>query len=126
MPIILFLALGRVVNFINSELYGTIATVPWCVEFSNISCCRHPVQVYNALVNLIASLILIFVSIKKPKKGVLLFLGVFLISLFRFSIDFYREYNVYFLGLGIGQYLNIIFAIASLIGLIYIFKKESF
>ena len=47
-PIGIFL--GRVANFINSELYGTITNLPWAVTFIQIdNQPRHPSQIYEAL-----------------------------------------------------------------------------
>ena len=41
---------GRIANFINSELYGTITNVPWAVTFVQIdNLPRHPSQLYEAL-----------------------------------------------------------------------------
>ena len=47
-PIGLFF--GRIANFINSELYGTITNVPWAVTFIKVdNLPRHPSQLYEAL-----------------------------------------------------------------------------
>jgi phosphatidylglycerol:prolipoprotein diacylglycerol transferase len=46
------LLFGRVANFINGELWGKPATVPWAVIFSNTgggSMPRHPSQLYEAM-----------------------------------------------------------------------------
>ena len=41
---------GRIANFINSELYGTITNVPWAVKFIQVdNLPRHPSQLYEAL-----------------------------------------------------------------------------
>lgn len=43
---------GRVANFINGELWGTVTTVPWAVIFSNTGggeFARHPSQLYEAV-----------------------------------------------------------------------------
>ena len=46
-PIGLFF--GRIANFINSELWGTITSKPWGVVFSNAGPLpRHPSQLYEA------------------------------------------------------------------------------
>ncbi len=46
------LMFGRIANFINGELWGKPATVPWAVIFSNTGggpAPRHPSQLYEAL-----------------------------------------------------------------------------
>ena len=47
-PAVFGLALGRIGNFINSELVGTVSNLPWCVNFKEYLGCRHPVQLYGA------------------------------------------------------------------------------
>ena len=47
-PIGIFL--GRVSNFINSELYGRQTDLPWSVKFVKIDdLSRHPSQLYEAI-----------------------------------------------------------------------------
>ena len=47
-PIGIFL--GRISNFINSELYGVETNVPWSVKFIKIDDLnRHPSQIYEAI-----------------------------------------------------------------------------
>lgn len=44
------LGLVRIANFINSELWGRVTSVPWAVEFPNGGpFARHPSQLYEAL-----------------------------------------------------------------------------
>ena len=46
-PIGIFL--GRIANFINSELVGKITNVPWAVIFTKVdNFSRHPSQLYEA------------------------------------------------------------------------------
>ena len=51
-PLALGLALGRLGNFTNGELYGRITDVPWAVQFPSADGFRHPSQIYEALKNL--------------------------------------------------------------------------
>lgn len=47
---LIIIPLGRIANFINGELWGTISYVPWAVIFEDIDDFpRHPVQIYEAL-----------------------------------------------------------------------------
>jgi phosphatidylglycerol:prolipoprotein diacylglycerol transferase len=43
------LGLGRIANFINVELWGRAADVPWAVVFPGESFARHPSQLYEAI-----------------------------------------------------------------------------
>ena len=45
-PVAIGLALGRVGNFINQELYGTVTTLPWGMAFPGAEGLRHPIQLY--------------------------------------------------------------------------------
>lgn len=113
-PAAFFLSLGRIANFINSELYGKITNLPWCVNFKNIDGCRHPVQIYSSIKNLFIFIFLIY--LKKTRRlnpGVIMFSFMFLYSLLRFFIDFFRVYNFVFFGLGTGQYLDMIIVLIS-------------
>jgi len=64
---------GRIANFINSELYGTITNVPWAVTFVQVdNIPRHPSQLYEALLEgLFLFLLLIFFSFFYLTKGVI-------------------------------------------------------
>ena len=121
---------GRIANFINSELYGTITNVPWAVTFiqvDNIS--RHPSQLYEALLEgLILFLLLIYFRKKiLNKPGVISGLFLILYSIFRFFVEFYRvpdeQLGYIFLNLTMGQMVSLIFMLSGVI-LIY-FKNET-
>lgn len=113
-PIGLFL--GRIANFINSELYGRVTRMPWGVVFPNSDLqTRHPSQLYEAfLEGLILFIILAYTTFKlKTIKVPGLNSGIFLIfySLFRISIETLREpdLNIGFIfnNLTMGQILSL-------------------
>ncbi len=56
-PIAVGLALGRIGNFINEELYGVVTDLPWCMEFRNVAGCRHPTQIYAVTKDLAIALL---------------------------------------------------------------------
>ena len=92
-PIGLFL--GRIANFINSELYGRETEIFWSVKFINIdNLSRHPSQIYEAIFEgLILFFLLNFLAKKDTFKEPGLISSFFLIfySFFRFIIEFFRE-----------------------------------
>jgi len=121
---------GRMANFINSELYGTITNVPWAVVFVKVdNFPRHPSQLYEALLEgLILFLLLIFFKNKiSNKPGVISGLFLILYSIFRFFVEFYRtpdeQLGYIFLNFTIGQLISLIFILSGII-LIY-FKNET-
>ncbi len=52
MPTALGLALGRLGNFINQELYGVVTTAPWGMTFSGVEGKRHPTQLYEMITDI--------------------------------------------------------------------------
>ena len=120
-PIGLFL--GRISNFINTELYGRVTDFPLAIIYPLVdNNPRHPSQLYEAFFEgIILFLILLFYFNKKPKKYIIgTISGLFLIfySIFRFLIEYLREPD-YHLGLiffyfSMGQLLCIPFLLAGL------------
>ncbi len=93
-PIGLFF--GRIANFINGELWGRLADVPWAVVFpTGGPFSRHPSQLYEAglegivLVLVLAALIYGMRALKTPG----LVTGVFVCgyALSRIFVEFFRE-----------------------------------
>ena len=114
-PIGLFL--GRIANFINSELYGRETDVFWSVKFvaiDNIS--RHPSQIYEAIFE---GLILFFLLNHFSKKdgfnnpGLISSMFLIFYSFFRFILEFFRapDYQIGYLiyQLTLGQFISIVF-----------------
>jgi len=89
-PLALALALGRIANFINGELVGTVTKVPWAVKFPLYEGFRHPVQLYNSLALLMIFGILWYLKDKNIKKGTLFWLFLSLYSLERFILGFFK------------------------------------
>ena len=120
-PIGLFL--GRISNFINTELYGRVTDFPLAIVYPLIdNNPRHPSQLYEAFFEgIILFLILLFYFRKKPKQYIIGNIsGLFLIfySIFRFLIEYLREPD-YHLGLvfyyfSMGQLLCIPFLLAGI------------
>jgi len=120
---------GRLANFINSELYGTVSNVPWSVIFVKVdNLTRHPSQLYEAFLE---GIILFLLLIYFRKKNYLLkpgtISGLFLIfySIFRFFVEFYRvpDEHIGYLAfnLSTGQIVSVVFLI---IGTIVFYQKN--
>ena len=91
-PIGLFL--GRISNFINSELYGIETQKPWGVVFPKIDgLIRHPSQIYEALLEGVLLFIILNLIILFRKNIPGLISGIFLISygFFRIICENFRE-----------------------------------
>ncbi len=126
-PIGLFL--GRISNFINTELYGRITDFPFAIIYPQIDQYpRHPSQLYESFFEgIILFLICYIYFVKKSKQykiGIISALFLIFYSLFRFIIEFLREPDLH-LGLffnffSMGQLLCIPIFIS---GLIILFRK---
>lgn len=128
-PAALGLAVGKIANYINSELYGIITNniaTPWCVVFQKIdNYCRHPVQIYEFFVNIIMFATLISYKIyaektkKTYKRGTLFWMFIIMYAVLRFFITFLRDEPQY-LGLNVGQWTSLVIILISTIFLINI------
>jgi phosphatidylglycerol:prolipoprotein diacylglycerol transferase len=124
LPLIVFLALARIGNFLNSEIIGKPSSLPWCVKFPNISQCAHPIQIYAALGRLIQFFFLFFISkTKKFKHGFIFWLFIFTSGIGRFFLDFLRLDPRYFY-LSSGQWLSLSLVALSVFFLINSHKQD--
>jgi phosphatidylglycerol:prolipoprotein diacylglycerol transferase len=125
-PLALGLALGRLGNFTNGELYGRITEVPWSMKFDGAEGYRHPSQLYESFKNLIIFSVLWFIKDKKFPPGFMFWLFVCLYSALRFSIEFFRQPDAqlgFIIGfLTMGQILSIIMLT---IGAIMLYKVKN-
>ena len=89
-PIGLFL--GRVGNFINSELFGAPTYSNWGVIFPRVDMIpRHPSMLYEAfLEGLLLFVILLFIKKNKPDTGVLTSSFLIFYAFFRFCVELVR------------------------------------
>ena len=126
-PIGIFL--GRIANFVNSELYGKVTSLFWSVKFISIdNLSRHPSQLYEAIFEGIVLFILLNIIFKKHlvQSGIISSLFLIYYSIFRFFIEFTREpdaqlgYLIF--NLTMGQIISIFFFTLGLC--LFYFKNE--
>lgn len=112
-PASLMLFFGRIANFVNGELIGTVTNVSWCIKYQGVTGCRHPSQIYEALKNLLIFFILLPVYRKrKLRSGTVFWLFVLLYGVLRFLVNFYRD-DPRFLGISTGQYFSLGMAVVA-------------
>ncbi|MBU0744439.1 MAG: prolipoprotein diacylglyceryl transferase [Gammaproteobacteria bacterium] len=91
------IALGRIGNFINSELWGRVTTTPWGMIFPNGGPLpRHPSQLYESFAEGVLLFTIIWIYSSKPRpRGTTC--GLFLLGygVFRFICEFFREPDVF-------------------------------
>lgn len=132
------LALGRIANFINGELWGKISTVPWAVLFPNSPMTfssltnyygiqpRHPSQLYAAISEGFIPLIYLQFRFWYTKASLGQLTGEFLIlySLLRIFNEVYREPDASLIaGISRGQFYSIILLIFGISFWLYAKKK---
>lgn len=86
------LGLGRIGNFINSELWGRTTDVAWGVVFPNGGPLpRHPSQLYEALLEGVLLFVILWIYTDKPRPTMApTGLVMALYGLFRFFVEFFR------------------------------------
>ncbi|MGA7994986.1 MAG: prolipoprotein diacylglyceryl transferase [Bradyrhizobium sp.] len=133
-PIGLFL--GRIANFINSELWGRAAdsSVPWRMIFPNdpLHLPRHPSQLYEAglegiVLFTILAVMIRFGALKRP--GLILGSFISLYGLARIAGEFFREPDpqLGFLwgGLTMGMLLSVPMVIAGAVIIVLAWRRKS-
>lgn len=114
-PAAFILALGRIGNFIDGQIVGSL-TDAWCaVKFPDTEGFRHPVVLYDGIKNFLLIPILFYFSRRRLPAGALAGLFLFLYAFLRIFIDVFREYPTILLGLATGQSLNILMALLGLL-----------
>ena len=123
-PAAVIMGLGRLGNFIDGQIVGSVTDVWWAVRFPDAEDFRHAVVLYDGLKNLLLVPALLLIWRFEPPRGVML--GCFLIGYgyIRFFIDFFREYRVELLGIPPGQEFNIGMTLAGLAIVVWSFKTR--
>ena len=126
------LALGRIGNFINGELWGRPTNISdWGMIFPYVDMQpRHPSQLYECFFEGIVLFIIVWIFTSKPRP-VRAATGVFLVGYgcFRFALEFFREPDV---GLGfiwanwltMGQLLSIPMILVGMLLLIWAYRGK--
>ncbi len=109
----LALGCGRLGNFINAELWGRRADVPWAMIFPNVDRLpRHPSQLYElALEGAALFAFLWWYSATPRKRGAVSAWFLIGYGVLRFTVEFTREPDGFLgllaLGLSMGQWLSL-------------------
>jgi phosphatidylglycerol:prolipoprotein diacylglycerol transferase len=93
-PVAIGLALGRLGNFINGELYGTVTSLPWGMYFPGAEGLRHPTQLYAVLKDLLIATICYLhlrVTQRSFRPGATAALFLIQYSSFRFFVEYFRD-----------------------------------
>lgn len=102
------LGTGRIGNFIDGQIYGSLTDVPWAVKFPEVEGFRHPAVLYDGLKNFLLIPILLWMRKRGVPNGRIAALFVVLYAALRIPIDLLREYPISMWSLPTGQTLNIL------------------
>jgi phosphatidylglycerol:prolipoprotein diacylglycerol transferase len=107
------LAAGRLGNFINGELWGRPADVPWAMVFPAAGPePRHPSQLYQFGLEGVALFVILWIYSSRPRpEGAVSAMFLIGYGIFRFIAEFFREPDDFLgllaLGLSMGQWLSL-------------------
>jgi phosphatidylglycerol---prolipoprotein diacylglyceryl transferase len=129
-PIGLFL--GRLANFINGELWGRAADVPWAMVFPGAGPLpRHPSQLYEAALEGLVLFIVLYVLIRNGalrRPGLILGAFALCYSLARSFSELFREPDAQlgFLwgGMTMGMLLSLPLALAGIILIVQALRRQ--
>lgn len=123
------IALGRIGNFINAELYGRPTDVPWAMRFPVRDFSgkvfaytepRHPSQLYESFGEGLMTLLIVWLYKRRARyQGTITAVGICWYGFARFLIEFFREKDeqmrYYFGWMTMGQILSGIMFIIGVI-----------
>jgi phosphatidylglycerol:prolipoprotein diacylglycerol transferase len=113
------LALGygiqRLGCLLNGDSYGVLTNGSWGVTTPFAPGLRHPVQLYDSLMNLIIFMILIKLFNRKFANGIITALYLFGSALSRFISEFFREGDTVFFGLTPAQLVSLVIMTGSVL-----------
>lgn len=118
------MAFGRIGNFIDGQIVGSLTDMPWGVKFPDLNGFRHPVVLYDGLKNLLLVPLLLLIKRTKPPRGVLVAHFILWYGFLRIFIDFFREYRSSLYGLPPGQEFNILMTVIGIGLLIWCYRRE--
>ena len=133
------LLFGRLANFINGELYGRVADVPWAIVFiDGGSVPRHPSQLYEAFLEGVVLFIILNIAFWKYKawryRGALSGLFLLCYGVMRTFVELYREpdeqlgfiMDISGLGITMGQVLSSAMMMAGVVLMVWAYRQKPY
>ncbi len=117
------MGVGRIGNFIDGQIVGSLTDVWWGVKFPDVEGFRHPVVLYDGIKNLALIPFLILVRNTNPPRGVIMAHFVLWYGSLRIFVDLFREYRTEFFGFPPGQEFNIFMTLAGIALLVWFYRK---
>lgn len=119
------IALGRIGNFINQELYGTSTHVPWGIAVPDDTLRHHPVQVYDACGMMLCAFVCAKLLEKKRPRGYVFAVFLLWYGVQRFLLEYIRFQQWPLMwGLSRGQILTVPLLFGGVLLLWYANKRS--
>lgn len=113
----IILGFGRIGNFIDGQIFGSLTDMPWGVQFPNVEGFRHPVVLYDGLKNFLLVPLLLWIRSHGVPPGRVAAIFCILYAGLRIPIDLLREYPTTMWNLPNGQMLNILMVGVGIVAL---------
>ena len=117
------MGMGRIGNFIDGQIVGSVTNVWWAVQFPDAPGFRHPVVLYDGAKNFLILGLLLLLRRSKPAPGMLIAHFVFWYGFLRIFVDLFREYPTNLFGIATGQAFNILMTVLGAF-LIFWFSRK--
>jgi phosphatidylglycerol:prolipoprotein diacylglycerol transferase len=118
------MGVGRIGNFIDGQIVGSITDMWWGVQFPDVEGFRHPVVLYDGIKNLLLIPFLLYIRKLEPPRGVIVAHFILWYGFLRIFVDFFREYRTDFLGFPPGQEFNVFMTVAGLFLLFWFYRRK--
>jgi len=118
------MGMGRLGNFIDGQIAGSVTDVCWAVQFPDLEGFRHPVVLYDGIKNLLLVPVLLFIRRRRPPRGVVLGHFILWYGFLRIFVDLFREYRTDLFGLPPGQEFNILMSVVGLALIVWAYRTQ--
>lgn len=118
------MGVGRIGNFIDGQIVGSVTEVFWGVKFPDAEGFRHPVVLYDGVKNLLLIPFLLMIRRTRPPRGVIVSHFLLWYGFLRIFVDFFREYRTSFYGFPPGQEFNILMTVLGSCLLFWFYRKR--
>jgi phosphatidylglycerol:prolipoprotein diacylglycerol transferase len=107
------MGMGRIGNFIDGQIVGSVTNIWWAVQFPDAPGFRHPVVLYDGAKNFLILGFLLWLRRAKPATGLLTAHFIFWYGFLRIFVDLFREYPTSLFGMATGQAFNLAMTVAG-------------
>lgn len=119
------MGMGRIGNFIDGQIFGSVTDVWWAVQFPDAPGFRHPVVLYDGAKNFLILGLLLWLRRSKRATGLLTAHFVFWYGFLRIFVDLFRDYPTSLFGIATGQAFNILMSVAGAFLIVWFSRKRN-